>query len=193
MVPGEIVIVVAVYLIFDLAMVVLVLAVIFKVLPDAKIRWREVWIGALTSALLFALQWALGLYLGSGAAASAYGAASSLITLLLWIYYSSQILLFGADFTQVHADYFGARIVPDGHAVAVERTEWSDPPASNRRQAFCIRPGFALVKRPVLCDFHRLFPRLWLTQLSKQAGGSIASQKVTRSTWICSKATRARR
>ncbi|MGI8955610.1 MAG: YihY/virulence factor BrkB family protein [Chthoniobacterales bacterium] len=128
MLPGGIVIALAVYLVFDLALVVLILAVIFKVLPDAKIRWRDVWIGALLTALLFALgKWALGLYLGSGAAASAYGAASSLITLLLWIYYSSQILLFGAEFTQVYADHFGAHIVPDENAVAVDRTEVERP------------------------------------------------------------------
>ena len=78
--------------------------------------------------LLFALgKWALGLYLGSGSATSAYGAASSLITLLLWVYYSSQILLFGAEFTQVYADYFGSRVVPDKHAVRVERTETEQP------------------------------------------------------------------
>ncbi|CAN5610136.1 YihY/virulence factor BrkB family protein [soil metagenome] len=128
MLPGGIVIAVAVYLIFDLAMVVLVLGVIFKVLPDAKIRWRDVWIGALITALLFAFgKWALGLYLGSGSAASAYGAASSLITLLLWVYYSSQILLFGAEFTQVYADYFGAHVEPDEQAVRVERTEVEQP------------------------------------------------------------------
>lgn len=89
---------------------------IFKYLPDAKIRWRDVWVGAAITALLFGLgKWALGLYLGSGSAASAYGAASSLITLLLWIYYSSQILLLSAGFTQVYADYFGARVLPDAH------------------------------------------------------------------------------
>ena len=128
MLPGGIVIAVAVYLIFDLAMVVLVLGVIFKVLPDAKIRWRDVWIGALITALLFVFgKWALGLYLGSGSAASAYGAASSLITLLLWVYYSSQILLFGAEFTQVYADYFGAHVEPGEHAVRVDRTEIEQP------------------------------------------------------------------
>lgn len=126
--PGGIVIAVAVYLIFDLALVVLVLGAIFKVLPDAKIRWRDVWIGALITALLFALgKWALGLYLGSGSAASAYGAASSLITLLLWVYYSSQILLFGAEFTQVYADHFGARVIPDKYAVRVEQKEIEQP------------------------------------------------------------------
>ena len=65
----------------------------------------------------------MGLYLGSGAAASAYGAASSLITLLLWIYYSSQILLFGAEFTQVYANQAGRRVKPSEHAVPIEVTE----------------------------------------------------------------------
>jgi membrane protein len=128
MLPGGLVIAVVVYLLFDFGMVVLLLALIFKILPDAKIRWRDVWIGAAMTALLFAFgKWALGLYLGSGSAASAYGAASSLITLLLWVYYSSQILLFGAEFTQVYADSFGSRVVPDEHAVRVEQKEIEQP------------------------------------------------------------------
>jgi len=114
------VIALVVYSIFDLAVVVLLFALIFKFLPDVKIQWRDVWIGALMTAIFFAIgKWALGLYLGSGAAASAYGAASSLITLLLWIYYSSQILLFGAEFTQVYAARAGRALVPAKYAVPV--------------------------------------------------------------------------
>ena len=120
MFPGGIVIALVVYSIFDLAVVVLLFALIFKFLPDVKIQWRDVWIGAVMTAIFFAIgKWALGLYLGSGAAASAYGAASSLITLLLWIYYSSQILLFGAEFTQVYAARAGRGFVPDKYAVRV--------------------------------------------------------------------------
>jgi membrane protein len=120
MFPGGIVIALLVYSIFDLAVVVLLFASIFKFLPDVKIQWRDVWIGAVMTAIFFAIgKWALGLYLGSGAAASAYGAASSLITLLLWIYYSSQILLFGAEFTQVYAARAGRAFVPDKYAVRV--------------------------------------------------------------------------
>jgi len=120
MFPGGIVIVLVIYSIFDLAVVVLLFALIFKFLPDVKIQWRDVWIGALMTAIFFAIgKWALGLYLGSGTAASAYGAASSLITLLLWIYYSSQILLFGAEFTQVYAARAGRAFVPDKYAVRV--------------------------------------------------------------------------
>src|SRR5438094_5627895 len=118
--PGGIAIALVVYSIFDLAVVVLLFAVIFKFLPDVKIQWRDVWIGAAMTAIFFAIgKWALGLYLGSGTAASAYGAASSLITLLLWIYYSSQILLFGAEFTQVYAARAGRGLVPAKCAVPV--------------------------------------------------------------------------
>jgi len=118
MFPGGIVIAVVVYSLFDFVIVVLLFASIFKFLPDVKIQWRDVWIGAVITTILFTIgKWALGLYLGSGTAASAYGAASSLITLLLWIYYSSQILLFGAEFTQVYAARAGRAFVPDKYAV----------------------------------------------------------------------------
>ena len=116
--PGGIVVALVVYWIFDLAMVILLFAIIFKYLPDAEIQWRDVWIGATITAILFAIgKWALGLYLASGSAASAYGAASSLITLLLWVYYSAQILLFGAEFTQVYASEAGRGVKPDKYAV----------------------------------------------------------------------------
>ena len=122
--PGGIVIALATYWVFDLAVVILLFAIIFKFLPDAEIRWRDVWIGAGMTAIFFAIgKWALGLYLGSGSAASAYGAASSLITLLLWVYYSSQILLFGAEFTQVYASRAGRCIKPDEYAIRVENKE----------------------------------------------------------------------
>src|SRR5436190_2456385 len=118
MFPGGIVLALVVYSSFDLAIVVLLFALIFKFLPDVKIQWRDVWIGAVITAIFFAIgKWALGLYLGSGAAASAYGAASSLITLLLWIYYSAQILLFGAEFTLVYATRAGRAFIPDKYAV----------------------------------------------------------------------------
>src|SRR5256714_1201835 len=122
--PGGLAIAVSVYLIFDFAVVVILFAMIFKFLPDAEIQWRDVWIGAVMTAIFFGIgKWALGLYLGSGAAASAYGAASSLITLLLWIYYSSQILLFGAEFTQVYANRSGRRGKPSQHAVPITTME----------------------------------------------------------------------
>jgi len=122
--PGGIVIAMAVYIIFDFGVIVLLFAMIFKFMPDVKIQWRDVWIGAIMTALLFGVgKWALGFYLGSGTAGSAYGAASSLITLLLWVYYSSQILLFGAEFTQVYAERAGRGAKPDKYAVRVEQKE----------------------------------------------------------------------
>jgi membrane protein len=122
--PGGHIVALGLFLIFDFAVIVLLFAMIFRFLPDAKIAWRDVWVGATLTAILFALgKFVLGLYLGSGAAGSAYGAASSLITLLLWIYYAAQILLFGAEFTQVYANTYGTRVEPEEYAVKIEITE----------------------------------------------------------------------
>jgi membrane protein len=122
--PGGLAIAMTIYFVFDFATVVVLFAMIFKGLPDVKIRWRDVWVGSVMTAVFFLVgKWALGLYLTSNSAASAFGAASSLITLLLWIYYSSQILLFGAEFTQVYANRTGARIEPDDYAVCIEHRE----------------------------------------------------------------------
>jgi membrane protein len=86
-------------------------AMIFKILPDVELTWRDVAAGALVTAALFtAGKFLIGIYLGRSAIASAYGAAGSIITLLLWIYYSSLILLFGAEFTKVFAESRGSRI-----------------------------------------------------------------------------------
>jgi len=126
--PGGITVALSIYLIFDFAVIIAVFGMIFKILPDVRIRWRHAWVGAIMTALLFAIgKWALGLYLGSGTAASAYGAASSLIILLLWVYYSSQILLFGAEFTQIFASEFGERLEPRRYAVRIERKEIEKP------------------------------------------------------------------
>lgn len=128
--PGGLAIAVTIYLLFDLSLVVLLFAMIFKYLPDVEVQWRDLWVGSVMTALLFLIgKWALGLYLGTGAAGSAYGAASSLVTLLLWIYYSSQILLFGAEFTQVYANTCGAGGKPSNHAVCIERTVEEVPPS----------------------------------------------------------------
>jgi len=89
--------------------ITLLFAAIYKVLPDLKIAWRDVWIGAAVTALLFTIgKWLIGLYLGHSSTASSYGAAGSLVILLLWIYYSAQILFLGAEFTQVYARKHGS-------------------------------------------------------------------------------------
>lgn len=100
--------------------ITLLFAMIFKILPDAKIAWGDVWLGAGLTALLFAIgKLLIGLYLGNASVGSAYGAAGSLVVLLIWVYYSAQIMFFGAEFTQVYARHYGSRIVPADHAVAV--------------------------------------------------------------------------
>ena len=87
-------------------------AMLFKILPDAKISWGDVWIGGAITALLFFLgRYLLGLYLGRSTISSAYGAAGSLVVILMWVYYSSQILFFGAAFTQVYARRYGTAII----------------------------------------------------------------------------------
>ncbi len=103
------------------AMVAVLFALMFKVIPDVKIGWRDVWVGAVATALLFTLgKFLLGLYLGRSSVASPYGAAGSLVVLVIWVYYSAQILFFGAEFTQVYARTFGSRIVPTKNAIPLD-------------------------------------------------------------------------
>lgn len=98
--------------------ITLLFAMIFKFLPDVRIAWKDVWFGAITTSILFAVgKFAIGLYLGRGTIGSAYGAAGSLVVLLLWVYYSSLILFFGAELTQVYADRFGSDIRPARGAI----------------------------------------------------------------------------
>ena len=100
--------------------VTLLFALIYKLLPDARIAWRDVWVGAgLTTALFLIGKALIGVYLGRSSYGSAYGAAGSLVVLLVWIYYSSQILFFGAEFTKVYANAYGGRIEPSKDAEPV--------------------------------------------------------------------------
>jgi membrane protein len=97
--------------------VTLLFAMIYKVLPDVVIAWKDVWAGAALTAVLFtAGKFAIGEYLAYAGIQSSYGAAGSLVVLLLWVYYSSQILFFGAEFTQVYAQTMGSPILPAKHA-----------------------------------------------------------------------------
>jgi membrane protein len=106
----------------SLAVITVLFAMIFRFLPDVKIAWRDVWFGAAVTSLLFTVgKYLIGLYLGNSSVATVYGAAGSLVILLLWTYYSSQILFFGAEVTEVWARRRGSGIVPDKHAVAVDR------------------------------------------------------------------------
>lgn len=95
-------------------------AMIYKYLPDVKITWRDVAIGAAVTSLLFSIgKFLIGLYLGQAAPGSAYGAAGSFAVLLIWVYYSALISFFGAEFTQVYARRYGSKIHPEPHAIRV--------------------------------------------------------------------------
>ena len=116
---------------FSLAVITGLFALIFKYVPDAEVRWRDVWLGAAVTAALFTIgKLLLGLYLGKAAIGSSYGAAGSLIALVVWVYYAAQILLLGAEFTQVQARRSGREIRPARDALAVQK---SFPGAAQQR------------------------------------------------------------
>ncbi|HEY9642158.1 MAG TPA: YihY/virulence factor BrkB family protein [Coleofasciculaceae cyanobacterium] len=97
-------------------------AAIYKFLPDVKVPWKNLWVGAAVTALLFTLgKFLIGLYLGNSGISSTYGAAGSLVVILVWIFYSAQILLIGAEFTQVYSKYRGLPIEPSKHAMKISK------------------------------------------------------------------------
>lgn len=94
-------------------LVTLLFAMVFKILPDVKIAWSDVWVGSIFTAILFNLgTFLFGLYLARSSISSAYGAASSLAIILMWVYYSAQVLFIGAELTQVYANHYGSRAKP---------------------------------------------------------------------------------
>jgi membrane protein len=133
---GEAILAQILNLIVSFTVISLLFAAIFKVLPDARIEWRDVWVGAIATALLFTVgKFLIGLYLGRSDPGDAFGAAGSLAVLLVWIYYSSLILLFGAEFTKIWSDRFGSGIAPERGAVRmVTRTETLPPEEGTRSE-----------------------------------------------------------
>jgi len=114
----------SVNIIFTFIVTSLLFGIIFKVLPDAKIKWHDVRMGAFVTALLFMVgRFAIGYYLGHSNISSTYGAAGSLVVLLLWVYYSAIILYFGAAFTKVYSQRHGDHIYPNSYAVWIEQVE----------------------------------------------------------------------
>ena len=104
----------------SLVVITVLFAMIYKILPDTPVAWRDVWLGALVTSLLFTMgKFAIGFYLAKASVASSYGAAGSLVILLLWVYYSSLIVLFGAAFTRTQMLARGRPIVPRNSAVLV--------------------------------------------------------------------------
>ena len=111
-------------IIISFVVIAVLFGVIFKVLPDAKISWADVRSGAIFTAVLFMIgRLVIGIYIEKSGTTSTYGAAGSLIVILLWIYYTAAILYFGAEFTRAYADFNGKRIEPADYAVHIEQTE----------------------------------------------------------------------
>jgi membrane protein len=130
--------VIAVYivnLLITFSVISFLFAIIFKVLPDAIIKWKDVLIGAMTTAILFmAGKFAITFYINSSNINTTYGAAGSLVVLLLWVYYSSVILYFGAEFTKAYATEYGSSIHPSQYAVWVKNVEVEEKKGSLKQQ-----------------------------------------------------------
>lgn len=142
----------AVNLAVSFGIVTLLFAVIFKVLPDVKIRWRDVWIGAAATAALFTLgRYLIGWYLSHAATESSYGAAGSLVALLIWVYYSTQILFLGVEFTKIYAQAQGSRIEPAANAIRItqeQRAQQGIPRESQLNEAMTVANPAISTPRP---------------------------------------------
>jgi membrane protein len=121
---------------FSLAMISALFALIFKVIPDADVEWKDVWLGAIVTGTLFTLgKFLLGIYLGKAALSSSYGAAGSLVALVVWVYYAAQILFLGAEFTQVRARRRGREIRPSKDATSAKPERQATPEKHDGRSA----------------------------------------------------------
>ena len=121
---GAVVLGYIVNLLITFSVTTLLFAIIFMVLPDAKIKWKDVLIGSMATTVLFMLgKFAITFYIGSSNVGSTYGAAGSLVVVLLWVYYSSVILYFGAEFTKAYAANYGSHIEPNHYAVWIKQVE----------------------------------------------------------------------
>jgi membrane protein len=139
--PGAGILLQTIHFLMSLGVIAFLFAAIFKFLPDAEVAWRDVAIGALMTAILFNLgKYLIGLYIGQSSATSIYGAAGSVVTLLLWVYYSGLIFFFGAELTQVYAARFGSGVSPAGNA---------QPAGGEIERGKRLRPGRRLRKQPV--------------------------------------------
>ncbi len=120
--------------VLSFGIITVLFALIFKYMPDVRMPWREVWSGAAITALLFTVgKLGLGMYLAKSSTANAFGAAGSLVVVLMWVYYSAQILFFGAEVTQVYAKQRGSKVVPTGHAVVKDESDQRKEPATQEK------------------------------------------------------------
>ncbi len=108
--------------IVSLFVITVLFALIFKYVPDAEVKQKDVWLGATVTAVLFTIGKAvIGFYLGNSSIVNQFGGAGALVVILLWVYYSAQITFLGAEFTQVYANVYGSRVVPDEDAVSLSK------------------------------------------------------------------------
>jgi len=121
----------AINMVVTLAVMTLLFGLIYRLLPDVRLAWRDVWTGAFVTSLLFSIgKFLIGLYLGHSGVASSYGAAGSIVVLLVWVYYSAQVILLGAEFTRVYAEHRrGAPPPPNNLARRDPTAHPSAPPA----------------------------------------------------------------
>jgi membrane protein len=135
LVPGLEILVMIVNFIVSFLVITILFSLMFKILPDARIRWKDVLPGGAVTAFLFMIgQILIGIYLGRGSATSAFGAAGSLVLILLWVYYSGMILFFGAEFTQTYARMFGKGIQPERGATLMTEEQRSKQGIPHRDQ-----------------------------------------------------------
>jgi membrane protein len=107
----------AIDILVSFGFVTLLFALIYKYVPDVEIQWRDVWVGAALTSILFTIgKYLIGLYIGTSGVSSTFGAAGSLITILVWVYYSSLIFFLGAEFTRVYATQYGSGVAPAENA-----------------------------------------------------------------------------
>ena len=128
---------------FAFVVVTFLFGAMFKVLPDADVAWRDVWVGAVVTTILFVIgKFLIGFYLGQSDPGSSFGSAGTLAVILIWIYYASHIVLFGAEFTQAWATKFGSGIRPEaGAAKVVEQKKRVTGPAAGTTETTSGRPG----------------------------------------------------
>jgi hypothetical protein len=137
--------------VLSVGVVALLFALMFKILPDAEVAWKDVWVGAFVTSILFSIgKYGIGLYLGKSSVASSYAAAGSLVIVLLWVYYSAQILFFGAEVTQVYARMSGRTVTPSSHAQWDDEKLCQSKLAQEEKETKELEHGGADVDAPVI-------------------------------------------
>ena len=130
-----VVVVYIINLIITFVVITVLFGIIFKVLPDAKIKWKDVLVGSMATAGLFMMgKFMITYYIGTSNVGSVYGAAGSLVVLLLWVYFSAVILYFGAEFTKIYATQYGSRIHPNDYAVWIKQIEVEEEKGTLKQQ-----------------------------------------------------------